>query len=61
MAKFSDFSNQGIPFEGNPSPFLSFGNVGAPYMVTLSLPGLNIGLPVWIFSTSMVPSVPSTI
>lgn len=26
-------------------------------MATLSLPGLTIGLPVWLFSTSMVPSV----
>ena len=30
-------------------------------MATLSLPGLNIGLPIWLFLTSMVSSVPSTV
>ena len=52
-----DFTNQGIPFDGNPSPFPPFGNIGAPYMATLSLPGLTIGLPVWLFVTSVVLSV----
>ena len=47
-------TDQGIPFEGNPSPFPSWGNIGAPYMATLSLLGLTIGLPVWLFSTSVV-------
>ena len=47
-------TNQGVPFGGNPSPFFSWGDVGAPHMVTLSLPGLTIGLPVWLFSTSVV-------
>ena len=40
----------------SPSPFPAFGNVGAPYMVTLSLPGLTVGFPVWLFLTSVVPS-----
>ena len=43
MATFPKFTNLGIPFEGNPGPFLAFGNVGAPYMETFSLPGLTIG------------------
>ena len=47
-------TNQGIPLGGNPSPFSSWGDVGAPHMATLSLPGLTIGLPVWLFSTSVV-------
>ena len=47
-------TNQGFPREGNPSPFLSWGDVGAPHMATLSLQGLIIGLPVWFFSTSVV-------
>ena len=57
-----DSTDQGIPLEGNPSPFPSFGNIGAPYMATLSLPGLTIGLPIWLFSTSLVQngSTPST-
>ena len=57
MANFPEFTNQGIPSDGNPSPFPPFGNVGAPYMATLSLPGLTVGLPVWLFSTSVVPNV----
>ena len=60
MATFSEFTNQGIPSEGNPSHFPPFGNVGAPYMETLSLPGLTVGLPVWLFSTSVVPNVSAT-
>ena len=47
-------TNQGIPLEGNPSPFSYWGNISAPHMATLSLLGLTIGLPVWLFSTSVV-------
>jgi len=47
-------TNQGVPFGGNTSPFSSWGDVGAPHMATLSLPGLTIGLPIWLFSTSVV-------
>ena len=47
-------TNQGIPLGGNPSPFSSWGDVGAPHMATLSLPGLTIGLPVWLFSTNVI-------
>ena len=54
MATFPEFTNQGILSEGNPGPFLSFENLDAPYMVTLSLPGLTVGFPVWLFSTSVV-------
>ena len=60
MATFSEFTNQGIPSDGNPGLFPPFGNVGAPYMATLSLPGLTVGLPVWFFSTSVVPNVSAT-
>ena len=53
-------TNQGFPLGGNPSPFSSWGDVGAPHMATLSLPGLTIGFPVWLFSTSVVqnPVIP---
>jgi len=47
-------TNQGFPFGGNPSPFSSWGDIGAPYMDTLFLLGLTIGLPVWLFSTSVI-------
>ena len=61
METFPEFSNQGVPSEGSPSHFPSLGNIGAPYMATLSLPGLTVGLPVWLFSTSVVSSVPATV
>lgn len=57
MANFLKFTNPGIPSYGNPGNFPPFGNVGAPYMATLSLPGLTVGLPIWLFSTSLVPIV----
>jgi len=47
-------TNQGVPLGGNPSPFSSWGDVGAPHMATFSLLGLTIGLHVWLFSTSVV-------
>ena len=59
MATFLEFTNQRIPSEGNPGPFLAFGNVGAPYMAMLSLLGLTVGFPVWLFSTSVVPNAPT--
>ena len=61
MANFPKFTTQGIPSDGNPGPFPPFGNVGAPYMATLSLPRLTVGLPVWLFSTSVVPNVSATV
>ena len=57
MATFPGFTNLGSPSEGNPGQFPPPGNVGAPYMATLSLPGLTVGLPVWLFSTSLVSTV----
>ena len=61
METFPDFTNQGIPSDGNPGPFPPFGNVGAPYMATLSLLGLTVGLPVWLFSTSVVLDFSATV
>ena len=60
MATVPEFTNQGIPSDGNPSPFPSFGNFGAPYMVTLSLLGLSIGLPVWLFSPPVISNTQIT-
>ena len=57
MATNLESTDQGIPFDGNPSPFPPFGNFCAPYMATLSLPGFTIGLPVWSFSTSLDKNV----
>jgi len=47
-------TNHGVPLGGNPSPFSSWGDVGAPHMATLSLPRLTIGLLIWLFSTSVI-------
>ena len=58
---FLEFTNQGIPSEGNPGPFPDFGNVGALYMATLSLPGLIVGFHIWLFSTFVVSSIPPSV
>ena len=58
MATVLEFTNQGTPLNENPSTFPCFGNVGPPYMATLSLPRFTIGLPIWLFSTSLAPNTP---
>lgn len=57
MATNLKSTDQGISFDGNPSPFPPFGNIGAPFMATFSLPRFTIGLLVWLFSTSLVQNV----
>ena len=52
-------TNEGTPLPGEPFVFPSYGNVGPPYIATLSLPGLTIGLPVWVFSTQVIPNAVS--
>ena len=59
MANVPEFINLGTPPNENPSTFPYFGNVGPPYMATLSLPGFTIGLPIWLFSTSLAPNTPT--
>ena len=61
MATFPGFSDQEIPSGGIPSPFLALGNIRAPFMATLSLPGLTVGLPVCLFSNSVVLNVSATV
>ena len=58
MANVPEFINLGTPPNENPSTFPYFGNVGPPYMATLSLPGFTIGLPIWLFSTSLAQNTP---
>ena len=57
MAIFLESTSQRFPSKGNPGPFPSFGNAGAPYMETSSLLGSTIGLPIYFFSTLVIPSV----
>jgi hypothetical protein len=57
MASVPGMTNEGTPFPEVPFVFPSYGNVGAPYIATLSLPGLTIGLPIWLFSTSVILNV----
>jgi hypothetical protein len=54
MEKFTDDTNQGTPSQGDSCDFPFFGNVGVPLMATLYIPGLNVGLPVWL---SIIPNV----
>jgi hypothetical protein len=56
MAKFIEDTNQGTPSQGDSCAFPFFGNVGAPLMATLNIPGLNVGLPVWLWTTLNVPN-----
>jgi hypothetical protein len=51
MASVPEMTNEGTSAPGEPFVFLSYGNIGPPHIATLSLPGLTIGLSVWLFST----------
>ncbi len=57
MATVPNSTNQGNPSDENLGPFPYVGNVGAPYMATLSLPEFTIGFPVWLFSSPMVMNI----
>jgi hypothetical protein len=59
MASVPRMTNEGTPFPGEPFVFPSYENIGPPHIATLSLPGLTIGLPVWLFSTQVIPNAAS--
>ena len=46
------------PFQGMSFVSPPCGDVGPPFMATLNLPGLTIGLPVWLFSNYVIPNTP---
>lgn len=50
-------SNQGTPPKWDHCAFPFFGNVGTPLMATLNIPGLTIGLPIWLWSTLNILNV----
>jgi hypothetical protein len=51
MASVPRMTNEATPAPGEPFVFPSYENVCPLYIATLILPGLTIGLPVWLFST----------
>jgi hypothetical protein len=61
MASNPGSTNGGTPSPGEPYTFPSFGNFGPPYVATLSLPGLTIGLPVWLFPTPVILNPPNVL
>jgi hypothetical protein len=54
MAFVPGTTNEGTPFVREPFVFSSYENIGPPHIATLSLSGLTIGLPVWLFSTQVI-------
>jgi hypothetical protein len=60
MASVPEMTNEGTPAPGKPFVFPSYGNIGPPHIATLSLPGLTIGLRVWLFSTQVIPNAVSS-
>jgi hypothetical protein len=59
MASVPEMTNEGTSAPGEPFVFPSYGNIGPPHIATLSLPGLTIGLPVWLFPTQVIPNAVS--
>jgi len=57
MANIPMKINQGTLPKGDPCACPFFGNVGTPFMATLNIPGLNVGLPIWLWSTPNIPNV----
>ena len=53
-------TNQGTSYQGDSCAFHFFGNVGDPLIATLNIPGLNIGLLVWLWTTTNVLNAPDT-
>jgi hypothetical protein len=54
MVSVPEMTNEGTSVPGEPFVFPSYGNIGPPHIATLSLPGLTIGLLVWLFSTQVI-------
>jgi hypothetical protein len=59
MASVPETTNGETPSLGGTFFFPSYGNIGPPYIATLSLLGLIIGLPVWLFSTLVISNATS--
>ena len=55
MASPSRTTNQETPLPSMSFVFPPYGDVGPPLMATLSLLGLTLGLPIWLFSSPIIP------
>ena len=51
-------TSQENPFQGMSFVSPPYGDVGTPFMATLNLHGLTIGLPVWLLSNPVIPNAP---
>jgi hypothetical protein len=60
MVSVPRMTNEGTPVPGEPFIFPSYGNISPPHIATLSLPGLTIGLSVWLFSTQVISNAVSS-
>jgi hypothetical protein len=58
MDKVPDDTNQETPSQGDSCAFPFFENIGFPLMATLYIPGLNVGLLVWL---GTIPNVPNSL
>ena len=58
MASPFGTTNQETPLPSMSFVFPPYEDVGPHLMATLSLPGLTIGLPVWLFSSPVIPCTP---
>jgi hypothetical protein len=59
MASVPEMTNEGTLAPGEPFVFPSYGNIGPPHIASLSLPGLMIGLSMWLFSTQVISNAVS--
>ena len=58
MAYQSSTTTQEVPFQGVPFVFPPSEGIGPPFIANLNLPGLTIGLLVWIFNL-VIPITPN--
>ena len=58
MASPSRTTNQETPLPSMSFVFPTYGDVGPPLMAMLILLGLTIGLPIWLFSSPVIPCTP---
>ena len=58
MVSPSGTTTQEVPFQGVPFAFPPSEGIGTTFIATLNIPGLTIGLPVWIFNL-VIPVAPN--